>query len=399
MPFHSHIRTSYKMKKLIIYIILLLAVPSALLAQVTVTGSTSVDGSFTRLGLAFTAINGEAQTGNTIVITVSANTTETATATLNAGTWTSLTIYPTTTGLSISGNLAAPVINLNGASNVTINGRVNGSGTTKDLIITNTSTSGTAGTSTIRFINDASNNLVEYCTLKGSATGGTTGVILFSTTTATTGNDDNTIENNNITNAADANRPVNGINSVGTAAKENNGNIISNNNIYDFLKHSTASYGINLGANTTSWSISDNSFYETASFAPAATVAYYAIYISNASGVNFTVSGNYIGGRSASCGGSAWTKTNVFGNAFTAIYLNVGTASASSVQENTIKNFDWSNGSAVSWTGINISGGNVNIGTSAGNAIGDTTGTGSITVTNELLWNIYSGYGNGRLPE
>ena len=40
--------------------------------------------------------------------------------------------------------------------------------------------------------------------------------------------------NNNITNADNANRPVNAILSLGTAGKENIGNIISNNAIYDF---------------------------------------------------------------------------------------------------------------------------------------------------------------------
>ncbi len=369
------------MKKLIFYIMLLLAVPSSLLAQVTVTGSTGADASYARLALAFTAINGTAQTGNNIVITITGNTTETGTATLNAGAWTSLVIYPTATGLSISGNLATPLIDLNGASNITIDGRVNQSGSTRDMTIINTSTSNTAGTSTIRFINDASSNHVQYCNIKGSSIRTTNGILFFSSTTGTTGNDGNTIENNNITNAADANRPVNAVYSSGTALLENSGNNISGNNIFDFLSHSIQSYGINLAANTTSWIISDNSFYETASFAPAASVAYYAIYINNASGTDFSISGNFIGGRSSSCGGSAWTKSNAWNNAFTALYLNVGTGTPSSIQDNTIRNFDWSNASNASWTGINITGGDVNIGTTAGNAVGDTTGTGSITIT------------------
>ena len=156
-------------------------------AQVTVTGSTGADGAYTRLGLAFTAINGTAQTGNNIVVTISANSTETAAATLNAGAWTTLKIYPTVTGLTISGNLSTPLIDLNGADNVTIDGRVNSTGTTKDLIITNTSTSSTAGTSTIRFINTAENNIVKYCKIKGAETNTSSGIILFSTASAGNG--------------------------------------------------------------------------------------------------------------------------------------------------------------------------------------------------------------------
>jgi len=66
---------------------------------------------------------------------------------------------------------------------------------------------------------------------------------------------------------------------------------------------------------------------------------------------------------------------------FIAISLNVGTGTASNVQNNTIKNFDWANSGAAAWTGINLSGGAVNIGTGTGNTIGATTGTGSVIVT------------------
>ena len=143
------------MKKSLLYIFLLLILPSGLFAQVTVTGSTGANGTYATLGLAFSAINGSAQTGNNIVITLTASTNETSSAVLNAGTWTSVNIYPTVTGITISGNLSAPLIDLNGADNVTIDGRVNATGTLKDMTIVNTSTSATAGTSTIRFINDA----------------------------------------------------------------------------------------------------------------------------------------------------------------------------------------------------------------------------------------------------
>jgi hypothetical protein len=127
-------------------------------AKVTVTGSTSANATYASLGLAFTAINGTAQTGNNIIITITTNTSESTSAVLNAGTWTTLKIYPTVTGLQISGNLAYPLIDLNGADNVTFDGRVNATGATKDFVISISSTSVTVGTSTIRFINDASTN-------------------------------------------------------------------------------------------------------------------------------------------------------------------------------------------------------------------------------------------------
>ncbi|MEI7501953.1 MAG: T9SS type A sorting domain-containing protein [Paludibacter sp.] len=304
--------------------------------------------------------------------------------------YTSVNIYPTVSGISISGNLATPLIDLYGADNVTLDGRVNATGSTKDLNIINLSNSGTAGTSTIRFINDATNNTVKYCNIKGSETVATSGVVFFSTA-GITGNDNNTIDNNAITTSTDLNRPLNAVYSSGTPLFENSNITISNNNIYNFLNRFTASYGINLAANTTACSVTGNSLYETASFIPSVSVAYTGIYINNTSGNGFDISGNYIGGQSTACGGSALTKTNAFNSTFMAINLNVGITTASNIQNNTIKNFSWSNSSSATWTGINVVTGLVNIGTTIGNTIGATSGTGSINITSGVTGNIVYG--------
>ena len=367
--------------------------------QVTVAGSAgSANGTYTTLKLAFDALNlvTQTQTGKNIVVTITASTIETAAAVLNVpriGVWTSLKIYPTVTGLSITGNLATPLIDLNGADNVTIDGRVNQSGA-KDLIITNTSAAYAMGTSTIRFYNDASSNTVKYCTIKGSTTDAGAGIVFFSNTNGITGNDNNIIDNNDITSSADDNRPFHGIYSNGATAIENNGLTISNNNIYDFLNRGLASKGINLFSFTTACTITGNSFYETTNFAPTAAVSYYAIYISNASGTNFTVSGNYIGGNAASCGGAdGWRKSNAYGNSFYGIYISVGPPVASNVQGNTIANFNYSDPvNTVSWKGIYATG-NVNIGTTSGNTIGNASTTGSIkyncSATGGNIYGIY----------
>jgi hypothetical protein len=87
------------MKRLSANIILLLLLHSVLPAQnVTVKGSTKVDGPYATLADAFNAINLMAQTGNNILVSVASNIYETATATLNAGTWESLSIFPTSAG-------------------------------------------------------------------------------------------------------------------------------------------------------------------------------------------------------------------------------------------------------------------------------------------------------------
>ncbi|ADQ81092.1 hypothetical protein Palpr_2963 [Paludibacter propionicigenes WB4] len=341
--------------------------------------------SYIDLKAAFDAINLGTHTGS-ITLKVTANQILSSAAVLNASgsssaSYTDLTIYPTTSGLSIVGNLTTPLIDLNGAKNVTIDGRVNAIGADVDMLIYNASTASTAGTSTIRFINDASTNTVKYCTIKGSTADISSGIIFFSTTTGTMGNSNNTIDHNSITNAGGMSRPVNAIFSNGTSGKVNTGGIISNNVIYDFLNRGTASYGINILSYNSGWTITGNSFYETTSFVPTASVAYNVIYVNNASGSNFAISGNYIGGSAANCAGTAWTKTNAFDNTFTGIYVSTATGTASNVQGNTIKNLAWSNSSSASWYAINVYGGDVNVGTVTGNTIGAPTGNGSVSVT------------------
>jgi hypothetical protein len=350
--------------------------------RVLVTGSnTASNGNYANLGTAFGAINAQSQTGNNILVNLIGSTTETSSAVLNAGAWTSLKVYSTVASITVSGNLAVPLIDLNGADNVTIDGRVNQTGTTVSMSISNTNTSATAGTSTIRFVNSAETNTIKYCNLMGSSTSTTDGVIAFSTSSSGNGNDNNVIDYCNITNSG-GNRPVNAIYSLGTSTHENNPNTISNNNIYNFLSSSASSNGIYIAAYSSDWVINANSFYETASFVPASgTFTYRAIRIDNTSGTNFAVSGNYIGGQAALCGSAAWSINAATNHNFSAISLNVGTATASTIQNNIIRNWNYRTASAIPWRALEINAGAVNIGTVTANIIGSNTGTGSITLT------------------
>ncbi|MCE1164835.1 MAG: hypothetical protein LWX07_05475, partial [Bacteroidetes bacterium] len=342
---------------------------------------------YVKLKDAFDAINAGTHTG-VIQVIINSSLTETATASLSASgsgsaSYTSLVIYPSIAGLSITGNLAAPLIELNGADNVSIDGRVNAMGSSASLTILNTNTSTTAGTSTIRFINDATTDTVKYCNLKGGFTGEYTvtdgGTVSFSTTTGTTGNDNNVIENNNFTNASGS-RPSRCVFSYGTSGKENSGCIIRNNNFYDILNTVVNNYVVYIYSYSTDFVISGNSFYETTAVAPAGTGGYTAIRLENITGNNFTVSGNYIGGSAPSCSGT-FTKTNSNDNSFIAMSIKVGATTATNIQGNTLNNISWSNSGSSSFYGIYQLAGAVNIGTTTGNTIGSGTGTGSIVYT------------------
>ena len=173
---------------------------------------------FSTLKDAFDEINNGTYTSD-IVIKIHNSTYEYASAILNPSTpgnpYSRVSIYPTKTGLSITGNLPGPLIDLNGADKVTIDGRVNATGSTKSLNIVNLSTSSTNNTSTIRFINGAINNTVKYCSIKGAETSSEGAIILFQTTTFS-GNSGNLIDRNNITGSTATNRPENVIYSLGT---------------------------------------------------------------------------------------------------------------------------------------------------------------------------------------
>jgi hypothetical protein len=350
--------------------------------RVVVSGAhAGSNGNFENLGGAFSAINPFDQTGKDILVSILESTDEPGTASLHTGAWNSLKVFPTATGITVTGIVdGAPLIELNDADHVVIDGRVSQTGTTRSLSVVNASTSG-AGTSTIRFANSAENNILKYCIISGSSRGATDGIVTFSTSASGNGNDNNVIEYCNITNA-EGNRPVNAIYSLGSEGSENSGNIIRNNSIFDFLNPNASSNGIALSDYSTEWSITANSFYETTDFEPeAGAINYSALSIDNTSGSNFSITGNFIGGKAASCGGEAWTVDAATNHSFKAIYLNAGTSSASSIQSNTIRNWDYSAASAIPWRAIEVGAGTVNIGTVTGNTIGATTGNGSITVT------------------
>jgi len=338
-------------------------------------GATGAD--FATLGAAIIDINttNPGLYSGVVSLQIIDNTTEVVPASLTAsGNWTELNIYPTVTGKTIGGNIDGSLIFLSGVNQLTIDGRLHNSsgvitGSTKDLTITNTFVSATANT--IRFNGGSSNNTVKYCTIKGSSISDSNATIFF----GSGGNNNNTISYNMITNADNANRPQVSIFSFGTTLNNDN-NTISNNEFADWMSHSLYSRAIRTHTLTSNWTISGNSFYETSAFTPIESVACTVIQIGgNTTG--HTISGNYIGGSGTQCTGT-WTKTADADNAFTAIALQVGNSPASTVNNNTIKNFSWSSLSFANWIGISISG-SANV---TENTIGATSGTGSITMSN-----------------
>lgn len=374
-------------------------------AQISVSATAGTTGPtpYTTLKNSFDAINSGLHQG-VISINVIANSTETISAVLNASgsglsSYSSITIQPSGGNMTIAGSVAGALISFNGADNVTIDGLNSGG---NNLTIENTSTSTTA--TAITFNNDATTNTITNCSVKGSTGGLTTidqntrGVIFFGNTAPVTGNDNNTLSYCNI-GPSGSNLPWATIYSYGssTAGRENSGNAVLNCNLVDyFFDFSSGSSSNNFDAGiylgyygNTAWTISNNSFYQTASRNKANNNMgnnISAIYI--ACGDGYTISENHIGGTAPMAGGAAMTYT---GNAYQLIPIkirggNIASVSNFNIINNKIKNIGFSSGntnnstnnSVPRFSAIHFGQGKLVL---TGNEIGSKTTTSDIVLT------------------
>jgi hypothetical protein len=243
-------------------------------------------------------------------------------------------------GKIIDSSNASSTFIINGGNYWIIDGRSGGTGSTKDLVISNSSVTGTA----IQLINDASYNTLKYCTFKGVNTSVTSGdpaagvVVIGSTsTTAATGNDYNTITYNDIRDGASF--PKCGLYSKGLTTGTNNNNTVSYNNIYNFFTDviGETSYGIYITTGNNDITIDNNSVYQTSTrtvtanaFNSTTNVVMIGIATTSGAGYNYTVTNNYVGGSAPQAAGTALTVTS----ADTRIYSGIASASSSSTTIN-----------------------------------------------------------------
>jgi trimeric autotransporter adhesin len=306
---------------------------------VTATGGDTGPTSYPTLKAAFDAINLGTHQG-AINIALVGDSTETVPAVLNASgapsSYTSILIQPSGgAARTVSGAIAAgsPLIDLNGADNVTIDGLNSGG---NSLTISNTSTASIPRTSTIRFVNGAQNNTLTRCTILGSSTSGVAtagGNVLFSTTNGV-GNSNNTVSLCNI-GPAGSNLPTKAVMGLGTPSNPNTANLIDNNNIFDFFSASASVSAISVQDNDDNWTISNNRIYQTAARTFTSATRRYAGITLNATGGAFTVTGNVIGFGAAN--GTGTTTISRSTNEFRGLDLaSVSTTTPTNVQGNII---------------------------------------------------------------
>ena len=377
--------------------------PATSAGPITVTATAGTVGptDYATLKAAFDAINAGTHQG-TINIFVLGNTVETVAAVLNAsgsGAASYTSIYMTPTGArTISGNLATPLVDLNGADNVTIDGQNAGG---NSLTLANSNTGTTAGTSTIRFINGAQNNTVKNSTIQGSSTvavGTAGGAVLFSTSpavgTTIVGNNNNTILNNNI-GPVGGSLPVKALSAVGTTTNNNTinrDNVIDGNNIFDFFGGGGVSVtGIDIRTGNHNWIIQNNRIYQTATRTFTTTALRYSgITLSGTTGANgnaHTIRNNIIGFGAAN--GTGTTTITGSSNEFRGLDLPAASSgTATSVQGNIISGINQTSSRASTtaasspFIGISLgtTSGVFDVGNLSGNFIGSLDGSSTIVI-------------------
>ena len=375
--------------------------PPASAGPVTVTATTGTVGptDYATVKAAFDAINAGTHTGS-INVYVIGNTTEAAAAVLNAsgsGSASYASIRMTPVGVrTVSGAMAAgsPLIDLNGADFVTIDGLNSGG---NSLTISNTTVSATANTSTVRFINGAQNNTLTNCNVQGSSTVGVGatagGTILFSTTTGV-GNSSNTVSANNV-GPAGANLPVKAITALGTTTNNNTinrENVINGNNVFDFFGAGGVSVtGLDIRTGNHLWTIQNNRIYQTAPRTFATTALRYAgitlVGTTGASGNAHTIRNNVVGFGAANGTGT----TTISGSSNEVRGLDLAAASsgtATSVQGNVISGINQTSSRASTAVAsspfiavsLATTSGLFDVGNVGGNTIGSLDGSSTVVV-------------------
>jgi hypothetical protein len=277
-------------------------------------------------------------------------------------------------GLSLS-STAAQTLSINGGRYLLVDGQPGGSGAsvsgpaaTSNLLLANTSTSGVA----VQLAGNAAFNTIQHCLIRGVGTAATLGAVTFASLSPGSGNSDNTLRFNTIGEAATTPSVL-----VYSGSANNSRNNISNNDLSNFYGSGSA-YGIFLSAAGNGWIINGNSLYQTVIRA-AVSGTLFGINIGGGNG--HTITSNFIGGTAPGAAGTALTVTGAAAYRFCGIFLTPTAGTATSVQDNTIANINWTTSSTAAttyggWGGIYSAASNstVTIGTVAGNTIGSADG-------------------------
>ncbi|MCG9880027.1 MAG: hypothetical protein MH472_05460, partial [Bacteroidia bacterium] len=304
-----------------------------------------------------------------------------------------VTLRPNTSvTATIASNNATATLFLNGINHFRIDGRPIGSSgfsLGNNLVISNSNTNAPA----VLLNNEASLNELLYTEFRSNnqiALGtANAGVISFGASSGANGNDNNIIRHSYI-HELTGGKPVAAISSVGSAisiAANNDGNIIDSNVMYNFYHPTLTSAAVYIGANNNAWQINANKFFQPDTLNFTSAVIQRVLWVtpntaSLTSASGFVIHDNIISGNSLAGTGS-YAMIGSANYSYYVMDISVGLGEPTSVQGNTITNFNVAcpGASAANFLGINLANGNVNVGTIKGNLIGSRTTNGAITLT------------------
>ncbi len=269
--------------------------------------------------------------------------------------------------ISVQSTVNKPLIRFDGADSITIDGQLNNDGN-RWIVFKHYNDDQPV----LQFVNDASYDTVRYCQIRGSGKLDPRGIVFFDTTNVVNGNgnDHIVITHNFITNQGQP--PLNAIYSYGSDTKTNSDNEISYNIIGNFKMN-----GINItpNGNGNNWIIDHNIIYNSYVGDSLQSI------IRVEAGENHSITYNLLGGSNEKAGGNP-TENNGNREDFYAIYLDVGTGQATTVQADTIRNVYMSYNGGWRYTyGIYVKNGLVNI---TGNVIDSIA-----TNRDEQLYGVY----------
>ena len=280
-----------------------------------------------------------------------------------------ITVRPAVSGLLIASADTSGTFEFNGSSYVTIDGRVNGTGSVADLTVINSNTNGSA----CMFLPGSNYNKLTYTNAQG-----VNSAVIFNGQYATAAATGNQISNCNISGLGGAFCNY-GINNLGNLCTWHNTKTLYNN-IFNFNTNGVA-YG-GLFDNSV---IQGNSFYITQ--AHAVLNGWSAIYVGGTqinfavvNSANIQVQGNFIGGNAPQCAGLLYCDVRQA----QMVVVDVSHTVPSYVDSNIITNistYDTVTNTPYGSFYLMTLGGIVYAGSRYGNQIGDTVSTGAIQVS------------------
>ncbi len=280
----------------------------------------------------------------------------------NASATNTVTFKPQT-GVSPLISAASPttaMFNLNGAKYVIFDGSNTNGGTTRDMTMTNASSS----VPVFRLENGAAYNTIKNIVFNAQNTSTSSGVIAI-LSAALVGNTNNTIQNNRF-NDNGGTKSAYHIYSSGLTSEPNSNTTITGNEFNNFS--SSGIRGTTGSGN--SWLINNNHFFSVLSAGTALTPINFTPGIGSGS---HTISGNYIGGTALNAGGDPLVVTTA--SSFAGMAISVDTTNVSTIQNNYIKNINLQNTGSHTFYGMNVTGGTLSI---LNNVIGDSAAANSI---------------------